>query len=598
MSDRDHNSERFFELAAIVCDGDASQDECSELDAIARADQASSRRYLRYCRMHSELMLALRAHRASQAVYQQIGIQPNATRSNTLDVAANVASLDANAPIFPSSALNNTFRYLSAGWPMAYLVATVVVSVGIAIAAMTHISKPSQITGPSTSLPCRLSHSSSVVGRITGMVDCVWGNRNSEIRNLTSLVSMGDRFVIRSGLFEISYNTGAKVILQGPVTYQVESAASGYLTVGKLTANLGERVEGGAESVKQVAANHKSHHSTPHSPLFTITTPTAVVTDLGTEFGVEVSKTGETTSHVFRGTIEVRTIAGEKNTNTDARVLHANESVRVEVVRQERRIVVLQACTPTAFVRKLSTQTNKIFDLVDVIAGGDGFSAKRGRGIDPTTGQIKLMQPDKADLRGNYQYHRVENVPFVDGVFIPDARKGPVTIDSAGHIFQDCPQTDNCSWAYLWAGGRLPESLASMSSVLGGVTYSSPKHAVLVMHANKGITFDLDAVRRANPGYQISKFVAVAGNTEPQTEKGDAVSADIWVLVDGKTRFKRREFNRYSGAASVNIPIDTKDRFLTLAATDAGDTYRCDHIIFGDPRLELSEQSHPRCNEK
>ena len=30
--------------------------------------------------------------------------------------------------------------------------------------------------------------------------------------------------------------------------------------------------------------------STLHSPLFTIRTPTATVTDLGTEFGVEVAK--------------------------------------------------------------------------------------------------------------------------------------------------------------------------------------------------------------------------------------------------------------------------------------------------------------------
>ena len=36
---------------------------------------------------------------------------------------------------------------------------------------------------------------------------------------------------------EITYNTGAKVILQGPVTYEVESNG-GYLAVGKLTGKL------------------------------------------------------------------------------------------------------------------------------------------------------------------------------------------------------------------------------------------------------------------------------------------------------------------------------------------------------------------------
>ena len=45
---------------------------------------------------------------------------------------------------------------------------------------------------------------------------------------------------------EITYDTGAKVILQGPVTYEVESNG-GYLAVGKLTGKLEKKgkAEGG-----------------------------------------------------------------------------------------------------------------------------------------------------------------------------------------------------------------------------------------------------------------------------------------------------------------------------------------------------------------
>ena len=46
---------------------------------------------------------------------------------------------------------------------------------------------------------------------------------------------------------EITYDTGAKVILQGPVTYEVESAVGGFLSVGKLTAKV--------ENAKQQAAD-------------------------------------------------------------------------------------------------------------------------------------------------------------------------------------------------------------------------------------------------------------------------------------------------------------------------------------------------------
>ena len=37
---------------------------------------------------------------------------------------------------------------------------------------------------------------------------------------------------------EITYQTGAKVILQGPCTYEVDSARGGFLSLGKLTARV------------------------------------------------------------------------------------------------------------------------------------------------------------------------------------------------------------------------------------------------------------------------------------------------------------------------------------------------------------------------
>ena len=136
-------------------------------------------------------------------------------------------------------------------------------------------------------------------------------NQKSEIRNL--LVSLGDKFALASGLMEITYDTGAKVILQGPVTYEVESNG-GYLAVGKLTGKLEKKVASGQwlvasrseiPSPQSLAPSPSSNPqsltsnpslSTIHYPLFTIRTPTATVTDLGTEFGVEVATDGTSQS--------------------------------------------------------------------------------------------------------------------------------------------------------------------------------------------------------------------------------------------------------------------------------------------------------------
>ena len=84
---------------------------------------------------------------------------------------------------------------------------------------------------------------------------------------------------------EITYDTGAKVILQGPVTYEVESAAGGYLSIGKLTARVAKR-DGGRGERESKSPNLQISKSTinPQSPipnpLFSVRTPTATVTDL------------------------------------------------------------------------------------------------------------------------------------------------------------------------------------------------------------------------------------------------------------------------------------------------------------------------------
>ena len=145
-------------------------------------------------------------------------------------------------PTFLSTALHGTVGWFSSGWPVAYLIATVISGIALVIGALTPVSQPEQVAGQS-SVPSRVDAEpkTELVGRITGMVDCKWmenpkpeirnpkqiENQKSEIRNQKSVVSLGDEFALASGLMEITYDTGAKVILQGPMAYEVESRAAG-----------------------------------------------------------------------------------------------------------------------------------------------------------------------------------------------------------------------------------------------------------------------------------------------------------------------------------------------------------------------------------
>jgi hypothetical protein len=398
----------------------------------------------------------------------------------------------------PASTIHHSMVcYLSSGWPLAYLVATVIVGAGLIIGAITHVSQSGQIVHDSApaavGTKTGIEPNTEFIGRITGMVDCKWSGPAVD----SPYVLLGHRYELASGLLEITYDTGARVILQGPVTYQAESKNGGFLPVGKLTGKVDAKKARG----------------------FVVRTPTALVTDLGTEFGVEVDKQGATVSHVFRGLVGVQFLSANGTPGGKLRILRKDETVRVEGSDNDRRIIDIRDFAASRFVRDISKHsglTVKTFDLVDAVAGGDGFSGRRNRGIDPTTGRTVDALREVEVLLGDGRYHRAEGLPFVDGVFIPDGRRGPIQTDSAGHTFDEFGSAMNETWHCIWAGGVIPvnDPRRTMSAVLGGVDYSSSDHGLLYMHANKGITFDLDAIRRANPGSRPVRFRASVGSTE------------------------------------------------------------------------------------
>ena len=496
---------------------------------------------------------------------------------------------DATPPVFPflPTTIHSPFSYLPESWPVAYLIATVIFAIGGLIGAFTYVSHPVQVA---ERLPMvtrdhvATEPQMEFVGRVTGMVDCKW--TDSSKAPVSGHVAMDQKFALASGLMEITYDTGAEIILQGPMTYQIDSKNGGLLSIGKLTG----KVE--AEEAKG----------------FAVRTPTATVTDLGTEFGVEVDKRGVTTSRVYRGLVRVNILADSGESEDAGQLLRENESVRVDR-RSQRPMVVVPASKSVDFVREIprpKMPKMKTFDLVGVVAGGDGFSGHRNASIDPTSGRRStevfiqklhtgespqfLVRSDDVWAIGDKKFHSAEELPFVDGVFIPDGSDGPVTVDSAGHTFADCPKTLNFAPFLVWAGGDIP--LSGFPTTMKGVDYARSGHGLLHMHANLGLTFDLDAIRKANPGWTLRRFLAMVANLEVLSKAGinRSKGADYWVLVDGRVRFRRRQITAYNGATPISILINSSDRFLTLVSADGGNDLNRDHIAFGDPRLELIEE--------
>jgi hypothetical protein len=101
--------------------------------------------------------------------------------------------------------------------------------------------------------------------------DAQWrGNTHSKTQTLH----------VRTGVAELKFAKGAKVVVKGPAEFEVRSTNSGYLRRGKLVAAVPPRAMG-----------------------FTVITPTVEVVELGTEFGVEVDDRENSEVHVFQGLV-------------------------------------------------------------------------------------------------------------------------------------------------------------------------------------------------------------------------------------------------------------------------------------------------------
>ena len=93
----------------------------------------------------------------------------------------------------------------------------------------------------------------------------------------------GDRVTIKSGFLELTYQSGVRLVLQGPVDYTLEDAERGRLELGSLGAEV-----------------------PPDATGFTVVTPSAEVKDIGTRFAVALLDTGGTEFEVFEGEVQAK----------------------------------------------------------------------------------------------------------------------------------------------------------------------------------------------------------------------------------------------------------------------------------------------------
>ncbi len=139
------------------------------------------------------------------------------------------------------------------------------------------------------------------VARITADVNAVWDRPGADRSWRVGDWLPRGRVRLAEGHAEITFDSGARITLEGPAELDLSSAADAHLQQGKLVAEVPEQAVG-----------------------FTVTSPATRVIDLGTAFAMQVDPDGRSEVHVLEGVVEAESSRGD----SDRRRLVAHQALR------------------------------------------------------------------------------------------------------------------------------------------------------------------------------------------------------------------------------------------------------------------------------
>ena len=245
------NSDELRNLLIALTDGDIDRRQFDRLQTVLSQDvvaQSYFRRYMRLCALIE---------------FERAGTNYVPGIASTEDAPIPIVE-QPSLPVLRPTAVRPARDFVE-GPLFAYMTAMVVLCVMLFSAWIYKVDRDTAIA-KSDSRPTRIVEqpAPTFVGRVTGAVDCRWAGSGVE-PFVGAYVPLGQEFSLSSGLAEISYDAGAKVILEGPCTYTVDSRSGGHLAVGKLAARVeagsGRIGESGSRGIGQPGRSPRRFHS-------------------------------------------------------------------------------------------------------------------------------------------------------------------------------------------------------------------------------------------------------------------------------------------------------------------------------------------------
>lgn len=326
------------ELMEAACNGELTGEQFGRLEHVLRSDANARAVYVRYMGLDADLWLG-----ASDG--------PPTAATPAMDHATVQAS--PGGIVAPGPWPFGTGGRSQRGLILSVLLVGLLVSISIAVTAW--LSRRTTDVGAREPEP-------TPVAFLTRTVDARWHWPLSGGPECGHAFLPGRRLELLEGLAEITFDRGARTILQGPTVIELQSADAARLQAGRLVG-----------------------HVPPEAAGFAVRTPSTTVVDMGTEFGLEVDRQGAAEVMVFEGEVDV-----ERPPQEDPQRARAMpESFRLTEGQSARiamdRIIAAAEVDPDRYVRNV-----EFTRLTRAVVLREDFSADK---LDPARWQTFTWAP-------------------------------------------------------------------------------------------------------------------------------------------------------------------------------------------------------------
>ena len=307
--DPDISPDRLLALLNALCDGRLTAAEGDELNAALKRSAATRRAYFQYMdmeinirRLHAPVSTGLTGDAArdeQQALRAALGARmENAGRA----AAPREARAHPARPVVRRVVYGEMPAWRTAvRWFLTHplgITLSHVAAVGLPMLLCAFLIHVLPAPRPGVFVETPLDFATFTAG-----VDAQWGGNSLAVGQRLG----GEPLNLKRGSVQIDLDNGVSLILQGPARFQLDSSALMHLNLGQLTATVPHEASG-----------------------YTVQTPTASVTDLGTVFGVTVAPDGSGDVQVLKGSVRAQLmVAGGQTTDTarDTAIVQADHAV-------------------------------------------------------------------------------------------------------------------------------------------------------------------------------------------------------------------------------------------------------------------------------